>query len=61
VSFTAHFLQGEGSGQLVRGKNVKTDSRSQGYLVVFFSGWDSSPSCFVIVETVEALSRVSGT
>ena len=45
----------------MRDVNVKTDSRSQGYLVVFFSGWDSSPSCFVIVETVEALSRVSGT
>ena len=61
MSFTAHFLQGEGSGGLVRGVNVKTGSRNKGYLVVFFSGLDSSPLCFVIVETVEALSPVGET
>ena len=40
----------------MRGVAVKTDSRSKGNLMVFFSGWDSSPLCFLIVETVEALS-----
>ena len=59
--FIAHFLQGEGSGGLVRGVNLKTDSRSERNHMVFFTGRSPSPLCFVIVESVEALSLVGGT
>lgn len=40
----------------MRGVNLKTDSRSERSHMVFFTGRNPSPLCFVIVERVEALS-----
>ena len=45
----------------MRGVNLKTDSRSERNHMVFFTGRSPSPLCFVIVESVEALSLVGGT